>query len=369
MPKHVTRGRLAIIAMLLIGLLGSAAPAGASQGGTKVKVREIATGFVGPLGLAVHGGTIYVAEAFAGRLTTFKERKPDQRTTAYQLQGEGFLPGVAVGGSKHRVVFTASQEDGTLNKLGRNGSATMLASLKSYEAANNPDAGQTYGFLELSDECRGQLPEFLQQPYGGIVDSNPYGVAIDKKGNYLVADAAGNTIVKVSHRGKEVSTVAVLPPVEQVITQDVIDAMAANPEFPIELPPCALGATYTGEFVPTDIEIGPDGHYYVTSLPGMPEAPGAGSVWKIHRSKGTAQMIASGFSGAVDLAVARDGTIYVAELFAGQISKVSRRGKVSTWVTLDSPGAVEITRGGTLYATTGVFAETGGSVVKLTVKR
>jgi glucose/arabinose dehydrogenase len=65
----------------------------------------------------------------------------------------------------------------------------------------------------------------------------------------------------------------------------------------------------------------------------------------------------------VDIAVGADGTIYVAELFASQISTISN-GVVSPYMPLDTPGAIEIDRDGTLYATTGVFGI--GSVVKLT---
>ena len=51
-------------------------------------------------------------------------------------------------------------------------------------------------------------------------------------------------------------------------------------------------------------EIGPDGNYYVSSLPGFPESPGAGSVFRIDRSSGSVTQIATGFTGATDLAVA-----------------------------------------------------------------
>jgi hypothetical protein len=203
--------------------------------------------------------------------------------------------------------------------------------------------------------------DFLQAPYTGIVDSNPYAVAIDG-GSTLVADAAGNSIIQVRANGR-LSTVAVLPPVEQTITQDFIDALAADEEEPVELPDCGLGATYTGEIVPTDVEVGPDGHYYVSSLPGLPEGAGEASVWRVHRSTGAATMVADGFSGAVDLAVAADGTIYVAELF--RISMISG-GQVSTVAQVPLPGAIEVARDGSVYATIGVFFPDGGSLVRIT---
>ena len=67
-------------------------------------------------------------------------------------------------------------------------------------------------------------------------------------------------------------------------------------------------------------------------------------------------MVADGLTGAVDIAVAADSTILVAELFADQISKISG-GVVTPVVDVDTPGAVEIGPDGTLYVTTGVFGE------------
>lgn len=73
-------------------------------------------------------------------------------------------------------------------------------------------------------------------------------------------------------------------------------------------------------------------------------------------------MVARGFSGAVDLAVAEDGTIYVAELSGNRISAISN-GVVSTVVDLFSPGAVEVAADGTSYATAGVFGPSGSVVI------
>jgi sugar lactone lactonase YvrE len=358
------RNRTALVAVVLAGLLAAGSPVGAAG-----HVEEIASGFVTPLGLAIgDDGTIYVAEAFAGQLTSLKADDPDDRTVLHAVAGS--IAGIDAKG-KGNVAFTSAGEDATLSRITPNGKTTTLASLADYEATFNPDAGQQYGFLpgSISEECRALLPDlpedpvdFLRVPYTGIIDSNPYAVAIDG-GSYLVADAGGNTIVRVGANGR-LSTVAVLPPVPQTITQDVIDSFIdPESEFSLELPACTLGATYTGEFVPTDIEVGPDGHYYVTSLPGFPEGAGEASVWRIHRRTGELTKVADGFFGAVDLAVAGDGTIYVAELFGNRISAISPSGEVSTVAEVPMPGAIEVARDGTVYATIGVFF--GGSLVRI----
>lgn len=355
------RTRVAVIAAALAGLMVVGPPVGADQ-----HITPIASGFDVPFGLAIgQDGTVYVAEAFIGQVSTFKLSDPDGRSVL--TTSPGLVGGVTAQG-KGNVFHTSTGEDATLNRVQPNGRSTVVADLGAYEATFNPDQDQVYGFLpgSITDECRALLPDFLQEPYSGIVDSNPYAVTIDG-GSTLVADAAGNTIVRVGANGR-ISTVAVLPPIDQTITQDIIDELAENEEFPVELPDCTLGATYTGEFVPTDIEVGPDGHYYVSSLPGIPEGIGEASVWRIHRSTGEATMVADGLSFAVDLAVAADGTIYVAELFVNQISAIVD-GQVEVVANVPLPGALEIGPDGHLYATIGTFfpPEAGGaSVVRIT---
>lgn len=297
-----------------------------------------------------------MAESFAGQVTTVS--KNGERTVLAHTENS-FVGGVDAGG-KGQVVFTSTMapeegpvEDTTLMSVTPQGKTRTLASLQAYEEAVNPDAGVTYGFRDTPEECLANLPGFVQ-PYTGIIESNPYAVAI-LPGGHLVADAAGNTIVRVAANGT-ISTVAVLPPVPNLITEEVADEFGLHE--------CAVGETYWGEPVPTDVEIGPDGHYYVTSLPGAPELPGTGSIFKIDSRTGAVSQIVSGLSGAVDLAVAPDGTIYVAELFADQIAVIVG-GAFTETIQLASPGAIEVARDGTVYATTGVFGPSG-SVVTIT---
>lgn len=234
-----------------------------------------------------------------------------------------------------RVVFTRSvgsagpEEPATATTLERvqpNGTVTTLASLLDYEVANDPDAGDIYGFLNVSAACQAKLPPELG-PHTGIVESNPYKVAALSPISFAVADAAGNDILRVTNGN--VSTVAVLPGVPQRIT------LAAARD--LGLPLCTVGRVYTSEPVPTDVEVAPDGFWYVSSLPGGPELPGTGSAIRVDPSTGAVNLVARGFSGAVDLAVADDGTIYVAELFGNRISSISN-GVVTPVVDVFSPG-------------------------------
>jgi hypothetical protein len=333
-----------------------------------VAVEPVAGGLAGPLGLAVGTeGTLYVAEALAGQLTALD--KDGSRTVLYQNTEGAFVTGVDATG-RGNVAFTISlppefdgglPDDTALMTVQPNGKVRQVASLLEHEVRNNPDAQVEYGPVGVDEECLAELPEEFR-PRTGVVESNPYAVKIIP-GGYLVADAAANTIVHVGRNGR-MSTVAVLPPVPQTVTQDLVDELAADPEYPLILPDCIIGSTFLGEPVPTDIEVGPDGNYYVTGLPGFPEAEGAGKVWRVDPHSGQVTEVASGFFGAVDLAVAPDGTIYVAEFFAGRISSVSG-GAVATLVELPQASTVEIDRDGSILATQGVFGPPG-SLVRIT---
>jgi sugar lactone lactonase YvrE len=142
------------------------------------------------------------------------------------------------------------------------------------------------------------------------------------------------------------------------------------------LPDGALDACVGAEFqsnpVPTDVEIGPDGNYYVSALPGFPESAGAGAVFRISRSSGAVTKVAGGFTGAVDLAVTDDGTIYVAELFGFQVSRVDPgddEASASTFV--ECPTAIEADVRGQVWVAEGGICTDGppapGRIVPLSL--
>ncbi len=311
----------------------------------------LAGGFVGPLGLAVgDDGTVYVAEAFGGSLTSISRQ--GGRTSL--VSGRDEVAGVAAAGRGAVVFVGAGTEPGTatLERVLPNGRTAVLAQLGQYEQTANPDQVNTYGFTGLTSECAASLPEELGDgsPYSGVVDAHPYAVAT-VPGGWVVADAAGNDLVKVGANGS-IRTLAVLPGQEVTITPDVLNAFneaLASEGSDAQVPSCVLNKRYFGEPVPTDVELGPDGMLYVTTLPGFPELPGTGSVYRVDPRSGAYTLLGSGFSGATDLAVAPDGSVYVSELFAGRISTLTS-GAPTTVAELAFPTAVEWS-GGRLYVT------------------
>ena len=368
--------RRAATAALTAGVVALPFAAPAAAVGEPVVLAE---GLVGPLDLSVApDGGILVAESFRGALTRVAK---DGTTTTVASVPDGFLAGVDARRSPQRAYvasggFETNRPYTALVRVDHRGRTSRLADLLAYETEKNPDGRVRYGFRGLEPACAEQVPDYAGGPegYDGIVESNPYAVAA-VPGGWVVADAAGNTLISVRSNGA-VSTLAVLPTFEQVITQEMVDAAneetaAFNDSNPPEepdqalLPDCVAGETHVFEPVPTDVELGRDGKVYVSTLTGGPESPAFGArsrIFRVDRRTGSVTQIGGGFAAAVDLAVTPEGAVYVAELFGGQISKLVNGGP-QTVLEVPLPGAVEFA-GGRLYATTDIFNEqAGGSLI------
>ena len=118
------------------------------------------------------------------------------------------------------------------------------------------------------------------------------------------------------------------------------------------LPRCTIGRKVALEAVPTDIEVGPDGQLYVTSLPGGPEDPSLGfngRVLKINPATGKVKTLAGGLLSPTGVAVAANGDVYVAQLFLGVISRIKAGSStVKPYLEVPLPAAVETTPTGLL---------------------
>lgn len=331
--------------------------------------RTLASGLLSPLSLAVDGnGATYVTQNFAGTLAKVRPGKSPK--VLYQSKGGNEVGGVSA--RNGRIVFTETASSGPqepidswVKVLRRNGKARTLAHVRAYENRHNPDGHVTYGVRGISSSCAAQWPTEQAGPavYQGIKDSHPY-ATWQTKNRIYVADAGMNAIISIGRHGR-IRTVKVLPAVPVKITAEFTQ---------MGIPACAVGLTYYGEPVPTDVERAADGSLYVTTEGGgLGEQMPLGSLYRIKNKK--IHKVVGGLFAPVGLAVAGNGTVYVSQLFGGEISKV-RRGshRARTFAKVNMPGALDFARGH-LYATTDVLvgvpldpsappAAPGGKVVR-----
>lgn len=111
-----------------------------------------------------------------------------------------------------------------------------------------------YQATDLDDETTDGMPE----------ESNAYGLAALPNGDALVADAAGNDVLRVDRRGR-IRTVARFAP--QMVATDHIPDFQGPPALPAEA-------------VPTSIAVTRDA-IYVGELKGFPFRPGSSNVYKL----------------------------------------------------------------------------------------
>ena len=321
---------------------GSALPgAAASQARANPTVTTVVKGLVGPLSVAqAPDGTRYWADAFAGVL--YKQAPGGPVSVIYKSKHHGAEGVSADGGVLRFVTGSPDGKAGGVWTLDGAGAPLLLGDTWKHEKRTNPDGKFRYGFLRTPKSCLAQVPRGIPKSYTGIKDTHAYAVATANGVTY-VADAAANDILALSPTG-EFSTVAVLKPVKVKITSA---AARAN-----GLPGCTVGRKYALEAVPTDVEVGPDGQLYVTSLPGGPEdgSMGAnGRVLRIDPVSGKVTTVAGGLVSATGVAVAANGDIYVAQLFRGVISRIKAgSSRARTYARVPLPAAVETTPTGLL---------------------
>jgi hypothetical protein len=343
----------AAAAVALTGSAAGAVLAGASAApGTahkaKPTVTVIAKKLVGPLSVAqAPDGTRYWTDSFAGPL--YKQAPGGQPTVVFAGSKKAAAEGVSADGGVLR--FTTGDprnKGGKVWTLDVNGAPQLIADTFAYEKSANPDGKFKYAFYNTPKSCLSQLPKNVPASYKGSVESHPYATAV-ANGITYVADAGANAVLAVSPTGT-VSTVAALKPVKVKISAS---GAKAN-----KLPSCVVGKKFGLEAVPTDVEYGPDGNLYVTSLSGGPEDGSLGAngrLLKINPTTGAVSTVADHLFTPTGVAVAANGDLYVAQLFPGLISKIAAGStKVRTYAKVPFPAAVEATPTGLLASANSV---------------
>jgi DNA-binding beta-propeller fold protein YncE len=344
----------------------------AAAGSSSSRPEILANGLVTPLSLAVgRDSSVLVTQNFIGRLdrveddgklaNVYTKAKWDVGGVETRRGTTYFVESVGGGGGNPDAL------GGYLKSIDGSGTVDTLADLATYERTETPDGDQEYGFgADVPDECLQKWPAFPPAKYTGAIDSHPYATAV-KGSTVYVADAGMNAILEVDLESGDVSTLAVLPPRPAVIpagTRIPIDMAGGT----VEVPACVAGHEYAFEPVPTDVEIGPDGWLYVSSLPGGPEDPSLGArgaIFRVNPWTGHARLWAEDILSPTGIAVSDSGDVYAASMFGNEIVKIDAwTREASQFLAMDGPAAVELS-GETLYATAGFsFGQPTGTVLK-----
>jgi len=279
-----------------VGVVVTMVPGVATAGpDSEERVAPKVEGLNGPRGLAVGPARRLVYAEADGRISATVLRGPIACTTVLgEVAAGGFAPALSQRDVRSAHILTSAGEQGAgaeLYKWSRgSGEIRLVADIAGYQQTDPDPADQE----------------------DNPTDSNPYGVASLEDGSALVADAAGNDLLRVWPNGDIVTVARIKPRVVPVPEE-----FEGEPGFP---PP---GTPITSEGVATSVTVGADGAYYVGELRGFPSTTGTSQVWRIEPdsvdavcnpkkpNEGDCTRYADGFTSIVDLAAGPDGELYV----------------------------------------------------------
>lgn len=360
MLRRRSRGAAAL-AGAVAGLVLAISPAMAA--GPSVSV--VADGLNNPRGISVAAnGRVYVAEAGTGaagsgrisvidhgKLRTVVAGLPSTNSPEGEVTGPTNIALKSTGNAVFTIGAGPQNVDARFNTLQRVSGSRTLADIQAYVNAH-PDTTD------------------LDRP-ANPTDSNPYGVAWLNGSHTLVTDAANNTLLLVGpHHG--IQTVAKFP-------NEVIST-AGIPGFPGP-------AMVPAEAVPTTVAIGPDGYWYVGELKGFPFTPGTSRIWRVAPWARGAECDASaataacslwmdGFTSITGLDFAPDGSLYVVEIAKNGVPTIGPgtgglfhvvNGVRTELIPgqLSAPDDVAVGRDGTVYVTNWSVASGIGQVLAI----
>jgi hypothetical protein len=349
--KFVIAGTVAAL-----GAATALAPGGASA----APAAGVPIGIVKSLDVTNKGLLVYADSG--GSHVQVKSWDPAHPATAPVVLVDGLPAGSANAATNdHKdiwVVYGGSDPDGPPG-TGESASAWYI-----------PYKGPARKVLDVANFQKTKSPD----PYdleGNPGESNPYDVEVLPDGSALIADAAGDDLIRVTKSG-QAWTVACFP--DQVETTKNVPPDPSSPPLPPKIP---------AEAVPTGVALDGHGNAYVSTLTGFPFAYGTARVIRVSVDAKNAgcggnpghpvlpgKIAASGFTGIDDVWVGLDGALYVTELDklgifnlesatdpasihgTGRVTRV--KGTSRTEIapgTLTVPGAAVLGRDGHVYVT------------------
>jgi hypothetical protein len=202
--------------------------------------------------------------------------------------------------------------------------------------------------------------ELAKNPDGGELGSNPLGFVIN--GNNLVAvDAGANDLLSVQTDGSNLQAIAAFP--EDVLTNPVFPPSGTPSNEPGQVPSQDEPPSFefAAQAVPSSVEIGPDGAYYVGQFTGFPFTEGGAKIYRVDTDGTT--VYADGFTQLTDLEFDDAGNLYALQYanesawkgnLDGSLIKIAADGTRTTILSgdgLESPSALTIGPDGAIYVT------------------
>lgn len=257
----------------------------------------------------------------------------------------------------HDLAFTA---DGSLYLL------VGLGADPAVRAENEGDGPAQLGRLFQLDPTTGELAEVADvsgyettnNPDGGALDSNPFALVAVPDGSLAVVDAGSNALYRVDLDGT-ITTLAVFP-----------DRLELLPDGSAEIPMNA---------VPDAVAIGPGDDFYVGELTGFPFPTGGANVFRVDATGSDPVLHAEGFTNIIDVAFGANGDLYVLEYSAagmlgmnpadpatlGQLVRVTPDNQRTVLVSgLMTPTGLAVAADGTIYVANNGGSAGGGQVLR-----
>ncbi|MEL7039489.1 MAG: ScyD/ScyE family protein [Cyanobacteria bacterium J06592_8] len=205
---------------------------------------------------------------------------------------------------------------------------------------------EEFGSLYQADFTTGELTkladlaeyELLNNPTGGEIDSNPNGLAIDGDTLYIT-DSGANNLFAYSLSENQLQQSTTFEPefvsFESLQFPEGLGPPPAAPNDPTS--PVTQDPVFPLQYVPTGVDVGPDGNLYVAEFGGFPFPEGRSEITQID-ANGQQTTYASGLIQVTDVAFASNGKAYATVFATESFVLGGDTGKV---VEIDTDGSVE----------------------------
>lgn len=264
-----------------------------------------------PRGLhAMDDGTLFVAEGGSGGDTCFTGPEPAYDGAEFcmgdtaqitKIDADGIstdvpdLPSITFDGEAYGTQDVAINDDGEMFvAVGALGSHEELGTFG--QILRIDDAGETELIADVFEY------EHLKDPDKEVIESNVFAIEFAPDGNLVVSDSAMDSILHIDVDDGAITPIHRFDDIIAPIPEEM-----QEPDGPDEMP---------ANFVPTGLDEGPDGHYYMGNLTGFP-FPVDGSVVARVALDGETETVADDFTHVIDVAFDSQGRLYVLELLSG----------------------------------------------------